>query len=477
MKAAIILHSENSVAERSGQTCRIAFISSNSLGWGGSEELWSSAAAELAASGHRIVAMKPGLGKAELRVERLRRLGARVIDLRQIPLVPDRTLRVLVRASWLVEIVVRALRFGFALRAFRPDLVVLSQGGNVEGLFFAKRILRLGTPYVLIVQKVAEMYWPTDHELADLRSVYAGARRCLFVSEHNLRLHEEQLGMKLANAEVVRNPFLVPWDRPAPWPDEDEGLRLACVGRLYPREKGQDILLKVLARQRWRKRPVELSFFGGGRASRGSRGDRGPSRAHQCYLCRLFDRCRSDLARPSRARATVALRRPAARTGRSHAEWPRRHSHGRCRPCRDGEDGVTGFLAAAPTTNHVDEALERAWQRRSEWPAIGEAAALRARELVPPRPAGTLAEMIAAWAGEGDIFRNLQQTARASHLTRPQAGTERQVPNRFRSPAPASVGRPGKTALGLSSSKWRWASRGWPAERTDNFTYVQPTPT
>lgn len=402
------------VADRPGQRMRIAFVSSNAHGWGGSEELWSAAAAELAADGHQVSVMKPGLGKAEPRVARLKALGCRVTDLRRLPFVPDRLIGLIIRLSWLLEIFIRSGRFRFALRAARPDLVVLSQGGNVEGLFYAKRIRRLGVPYILIVQKVAEMYWPTDSELPDLRSVYAGARRCLFVSEHNLKLHEEQLGMKLANAEVVRNPFLVPWDRTAPWPGEEQGLRLACVGRLYPREKGQDILLKVLARDRWRGRPVSLTFFGSGphleglKATADYLGLANVDFAGFAADVEAIWRDHHALLLPSHCEGLPLALVEAMLSGRvaivtdvaGHAEIV--------------EDNVTGFLAAAPTADHVDEALERAWQRRSEWRAIGEAAAGRARELVPARPQRLLADKIAAWAGEGRCSSD--PAARGGHL-------------------------------------------------------------
>ncbi len=388
------------MADRPDQARRIAFVSSNSLGWGGSEELWSAAAAELAANGHQVAAMKPGLGK-DARVARLRGLGVRLTDLRRLPPLPDRLVGLMVRFSWLIEIIIRASRLAVALRLFRPGLVVLSQGGNAEGLFYAKRIQRLGVPYVLIVQKVAEMYWPSDEQLEELRSVYAGARRCLFVSEHNLRLHEEQLGMKLANAEVVRNPFLVAWGRPAPWPGEEQGLRLACVGRLFPREKGQDIVLRVLARERWRERPVSLSFFGSGghleglKATAAYLGLANVAFAGFAADVEAIWRDHHGLLLPSHCEGLPLALVEAMLSGRV-AIVTDVAGHGEI-----VEDGVTGFLAAAPTADHVDEALERAWQRRSEWREIGEAAAERARSLVPPRPERVLADKIAEWAGEG----------------------------------------------------------------------------
>lgn len=58
------------------------------------------------------------------------------------------------------------------------------------------------------------------------------------------------------------------------------------------------------------------------------------------------------------------------------------------------EDGVTGFLAEAPTVGCVECALERFWARREEAREIGAAAAERIRRLVPPDPARVFADKI-----------------------------------------------------------------------------------
>ena len=58
------------------------------------------------------------------------------------------------------------------------------------------------------------------------------------------------------------------------------------------------------------------------------------------------------------------------------------------------EDGVTGFLAAAPTVHHFSEALERAWEVRSNWSAFGERGARRIRALVPEDPVLDVTAMI-----------------------------------------------------------------------------------
>ena len=66
-------------------------------------------------------------------------------------------------------------------------------------------------------------------------------------------------------------------------------------------------------------------------------------------------------------------------------------------------DGRNGFLASAPTDDSFDDALERAWQRRDEWRAIGEAAARDIRTLVPEHPARVLADRLELLAQAGHV--------------------------------------------------------------------------
>jgi len=58
------------------------------------------------------------------------------------------------------------------------------------------------------------------------------------------------------------------------------------------------------------------------------------------------------------------------------------------------EDGVTGFLADAPTVGCMAEALERFWARRAHAQMIGEAGSQRIRQLLPPDPVRIFSEKI-----------------------------------------------------------------------------------
>jgi len=50
------------------------------------------------------------------------------------------------------------------------------------------------------------------------------------------------------------------------------------------------------------------------------------------------------------------------------------------------EDNVNGFLAKAPTVELIDEAMERAWQRKDEWEEMGKLATEKVRKLIPADP-------------------------------------------------------------------------------------------
>ena len=376
---------------------RLAFVSTCPEPWGGSEELWSEAAARLKTRGHDVRIYKIHVDASHPKLRKLEELGCRVQDLQTLtPPLGVRIANRLVPRAWARDWhEVRQRLLEVELAAHRPHLVVISQGENFDALWVGDVCRWRGWPYVLISQKAGDGHWPDDELRPTMRGVFESARRAFFVARHNRELTEEQIGTRLPNADLVCNPFGAA--ARLPWPARNgDGLRLACVGRLWVRDKGQDLLLRVLAAEKWRARPLRVSFFGGGANEQGLLG------LAELYALRnvAFHGFAADvgaiwrehhaLVMASRSEGTPLVLLEAMMSGRP-AIVPRVGGNADL-----VLDGVTGFLAASASVEDIDQALERAWQRRSELPQLGERAAERIRSSVPPDPGSALAEKLLA---------------------------------------------------------------------------------
>lgn len=366
------------------QVTNMHFVFVSTMGgtpWGGSEELWSQAALHLRAQGHRVSASTIYWPQSLPQLANLRRQG--------IDLFPRKSLAHRSLAARIYKKIGRGLKWKPQelkwLAQWQPDLVVISQGGHCDGLEWMNFCHQANVPFATVVQCNHEGIWPTNELVDATVKAYQAARKVFCVSRHNLELLECQLGEALANAAVVWNPYNVPLDQPPAWPEE-KVWKLACVARLEPSAKGQDLLFRVLDLPQWRGRPVEVNLYG--------RGD------YEQALRRLADKFRLKnvvfrghvfdiralwaqnhlLVLPSRVEGLpLALveamwcARPAVVTA----------SGGNAELCQDEK---TGFVAAAPNAGLLAQAMERAWDRRHDWQKIGQAARQKVEALVPKNP-------------------------------------------------------------------------------------------
>lgn len=374
--------------ERSG---RFVFVSTmEGAPWGGSEELWSQAALRLVAMGHAVVARVKRWNPVPARVEKLvsagiavhfhddgtsllRRMGQRMLG--QQP--RDHARR------WLARL--------------RPDLLVISQGAGADGLRWMSLCREEAIPYVALAH--SEIMWPADDHAEELALAYQGARRAYFVSSRNKALLERQIGLRLTNAEIVRNPFNVAWGDPPPWPVTDALLRFACVARLEPRTKGQDLLLDVLSRPRWRSRCCEVALFGDGPCERGLKRLAATMGLGNVFFRGHVEDVRSIWAEshllllPSRCEGLPLVTVEAMLCARAAVVTD----------VGDNAElivnGVTGFLAAAPVAALLEEAMERAWERRAYLKEMGEAARTHILSRIPQDPVAVFAAKLLECVG------------------------------------------------------------------------------
>ncbi len=233
-----------------------------------------------------------------------------------------------------------------------------------------------------------------------MAAVFRAARAVYCVSRHNLRLLEWQLGVKLPNARVVWNPNQAAELNLLPWPAESGLTRLACVARLEPIAKGQDVLLQVLAHPAWRARPVELNLYGAGnyeKTLRALAGSLALAGVNFCgHLPNVADIWRANhlLVLPSRYEGMPLSLIEAMSCG-----WPGRgDGRGRQRRImrgrRDRVRCLRGRRRPAGGGPRVGPGL-----RRAEWPQLGGAARARVLQIIPPDPVAVFAQLVEKDAG------------------------------------------------------------------------------
>lgn len=365
---------------------KLGFISTvRGYRWAGSEELWYAAGVKALAAGHQVsVYIHRDLAEAN-QIKSLIKQGATVRS--------RQTLRY--SRLWPLK---EKITPTFPVAELNDLDVVLLSLGSLLDVFYVPGLIdalqRCRTPFVLFCQFNAEALAMTPTQRVALRELTTRSAGCGFVSNHNLKLAERQLAMKLPAARTIGNPIRTILPQPLPWP-EGQTMRLACVARLETLWKGQDLLLEVLGQPQWQARDWTLSFFG-----------EGPDEEHLQNTVKLYGlekrvefrgyvrdlqniwRDQHLMILPSRGEGMPLAILEAMMCGRPTVTT----DAGGNSEILDG--GVTGFIAAAATLASFGETLERAWRERATWFQMGEAAHKDALKIASSDPGQKLFEYL-----------------------------------------------------------------------------------
>jgi L-malate glycosyltransferase len=354
--------------------------------WAGSEEAWKDLASIALAAGHAVAAFVHADSAGSAQLMDFREHGGEVNTWKESLIPRVRHLREIFNPSFPAS---RLNKFDVLLVSLGSFPSVCYTPGLLAGL------LRTGSPVVLLCQFNSDHLTISPNERAELRGLIERARACAFVSAQNVEVARRQFGLPLPEAVVILNQSRERRAKPLPWPNGTGPLCLANVARLEILWKGQDVLLDVLSRSPWKERHWHLTIYG-----------TGPDEGHLRSLAGHLDlRGRVDfagyvrdltaiwernhlLALPSRGEGTPSVALEAMMFGRPVVTTD---VGGNMEVL---EEGVTGFIAEAPTTRSFGAALERAWLTRNCWPAMGEAGHRRALEISAGNPAGKLLALL-----------------------------------------------------------------------------------
>jgi len=379
---------------------KIVIVSFCADDWGGSEELWCRSIPPLQEAGFSISVVKYWINRQHPEFVKLADRQVRLIEI-----FPKRTIasRVMSNIGAIAGKLATAFRlvqpkgedysnFIRIMTDEQPEMVIISQGINFDGLKIAHQCLLLKIPYIIISQKAVDFYWPYKDDRGYMLETLLNAKRNCFVSHHNLRLTEEQFGKRFPNGQVIFNPVKLSGNI-VPYPTSSDVYKIACLGRLFLLDKGQDLLIRILSSQKWRDRPILVSFIGKGTDEQALKDmaallnvNNVEFKGHVDDIENMWREYHA-LILPSRSEGLPLSMVEAMSAGRpviitnagGNAELV--------------QEGLSGFIGYA-NEESFDEAMERAWQRRSDWEQIGINAAKSVSENVPLSPENDFAKLV-----------------------------------------------------------------------------------
>ena len=377
--------------ETEGCHVKIGFYSCMSgMPWGGSEMLWYKVAKRLQSQGHQLAINYkywPHTAKELLELEN----DGATLTLRDRPKSSAEKRKALlgrlighkpVDPQWIAE--------------QRPDAVLVTLGYHPDPIPVADQCIEMGIPYGINLQCASDFFFIHSNNLENFRRWYKNAKRVYFVSDENANKIKNNIALNLDNSEVIANPFNVSVDAAPQYPDASKELRVAVVGRVHFQSKGQDLIVDVLRRSKWKDRDIKVVFYGHDQGNMAQL--KGLVEMHGLegkvefggYVSEVEDIWKQNhgLLLPSRYEGAPLVVIEAMLCNRVCITT----NIGRNTELMD--DNVSGFIAEGATINLVDEALERAWQKRDQWEAMGKVAGQHIRARYPKDPVQEFADRI-----------------------------------------------------------------------------------
>jgi len=375
---------------------KIAVISMIRESWGGSEELWFAMAKQAIAEGHMVMHMSFDFDQLHPRMAELQQMG---VLLFQRPGYYPPGISPRERAVRMgINFIRKKIRNPFSVLFSQQPDVVLYNGTCYsiadEKLLLSSLSTYKGRWFILghFNNEQDRGFGQQDRDV--ILSAYDRARRVFFVAERSRNTARRQLYRDIPNSEVLRNPVNMKDLMPIAFPTGTT-VHWATVGNLLTVHKGQDILLSVLQAPKWKERDWILNIYGDG-----------ADREYLQELTTYYDL-------PSKVifhgkvddirkvwQDNQALLMPSHMEGMPLAIVEAMLCGRPCIATDVGdaaawiEDGITGFIADAATILSLDETMEKAWQKKEQWAAIGLQAHHRALELYDPAPGKTLLDKL-----------------------------------------------------------------------------------
>lgn len=369
---------------------KITFISTLLSKWGGSEVLWVQCVENAVSQGHQVqVVVFAQTDGYHSGIEKIKAIAQSFVALPN----PLNNSGYLSKALASVKNKIFPFKPDEIIN-FNPDTILVNQPDTYSSAFnptIASILNAINKPFFLF------SHFNADHEILSYpdmekaRSIFAKAKAIYFVSQRNLDVAQRQLAMTIKNASVIGNHPDIGKFSLLGYPQVSGTMNFGSVARLEAQFKGQDILLQVLSAPVWKERQWMLNFYGTGPdekylkelAAYYGLTDKVKFHGHVSDIKEIWANNHLLLMASTGEGKPLALEEAMA--------------CGRVAVVSDVagnkelvDDGINGFLASSYFPEPFAEALEIAWQKKNDWPAMGIKAQQKIADTIDVNPQQTL---------------------------------------------------------------------------------------
>jgi len=377
---------------------KLAVISMIREAWGGSEELWYEMAKEALQQGHSVSHLSYAFNEQHSKTKELISLGMKEYQRPSFSSSQQNPVgRFIEKTIFFFQ-----KRVNDSIKEIfkeEPDIVLYN--GTCYSIAAEKKMLHYLSNNNCRFYILGHFTDEKDSHLSSkekemVSKAYDRCSKVFFVSERTKHVAEKQLGRLINHAMVVRNPVNISDVSMLELPST-ETVQMAMVGNLITVDKGQDIVLKILAKEQKETNNWHLNIYG-----------KGPDEAilkEMTTAMGLADKVTFHgkvddiravwqknhlLLMPSHMEGMPLALVEAMFCGRiavvtnvgGNTEWI--------------DDKLNGFIAEEATIESFNKAMQQAFHHISEWKAIGKAAHEKAKHLYDPHAGKTLLHLISS---------------------------------------------------------------------------------
>lgn len=243
---------------------KLAFYTSIGVPWGGSEILWTAAAKEALDQKHEVLVSVFNWPKQHASVDALVNSGATMIYRRRF--YPAFFARFKKKVFNLFLPTGKKITYHEYFNRFQADHIFFNLAGGDEIATDTSDLMifieQTSIPYSVFYHSLSKEKYLTEKIAANFKYQLSKAKNNFFTSQMQIDLLQNQLDCKIKNARIVNHPLREIKEVSASV--SENVIHFCIIGSLVNRWKGQDTVIRILSKEKWRHLNWHLNIYGDG---------------------------------------------------------------------------------------------------------------------------------------------------------------------------------------------------------------------